>query len=165
MHLKREVKNNLPFFIFIFLFIIYSINILTAANTSNYQITNLTQTVQINSTNKSSVLSNTTFLIQRKEVIDIINKVNNSAYLIFYPNLSSAYKFISHANNQTLKNLSNALLLLNDAKLAAIQQQQHIDSYKGIAFIIMLILTIICLFILYLIISPKYFTENKKNKN
>ncbi len=60
-----------------------------------------------------------------------INSVNESSYLIFYPNLTAAYHFISLAGNAT--NQDSAYALLNEARSSAMEQETRINYYKAVS--------------------------------
>ncbi|MGC8649053.1 MAG: hypothetical protein ACP5UN_02440 [Candidatus Micrarchaeia archaeon] len=141
---------SLLFFLFIFIFTLaYPNTVFNGVN--NTDIVNLS--------NQSN--SNITFNINLKETLAIINKVNNSAYIIFYPNLSSSYKYLQEAKNESLKNITDALVLLNKSKEDALLQEKTLNKNKAIAFIITLILTVITLIILYFIIMPNKTIRSK----
>jgi len=120
----------------------------------NYQ--NISINTTNNTANNTNSLSNTTsnniFNSSLKNTLSIINEVNNSAYIIFYPNLTSSYKYIKEAENISSKNLSLALSLLNKSKDNALIQEELLNKNKVFAFIITLIITIITIVILYFII-------------
>ena len=57
-----------------------------------------------------------------------VNSVNDSSYLIFYPNLTAAYHYMSLASNAP--DQGSAYALLNEARSSAMAQQIKINGYK-----------------------------------
>jgi hypothetical protein len=148
---------SLLFFIFIFTLTYQNntiiFNNINNSNTNNKNIINLS--------NQSSHIFNNNL----KETLAIIDKVNNSAYIIFYPNLSNSYKYLQEAKNESSKNLSYALILLNKSRENALLQESILNKMKVITFIIVLILTVITSIVLYFIIIPgKILAINKISK-
>lgn len=59
-----------------------------------------------------------------------ITRVNQSGYLIFYPNLTGAYHYLDLAKMQPANNTAQAYNLLAQARSSAQSQLNSIDAYK-----------------------------------
>ncbi len=85
-----------------------------------------------------------------------IQHVNESAYLIFYPNLSRAYALTAQANASTGKgNFTGAIALLQMAQDSAAQQYKIIEGSSTAATYIMLAITFATVSLLYFIMLPR----------
>ena len=62
-----------------------------------------------------------------------VNMVNESSYLIYYPNLTQAYDDINQAKNASITNPPRALSLLSQAHQSAQQQLNTLNSEKQTA--------------------------------
>ncbi len=58
-----------------------------------------------------------------------VNSVNDSSYLIFYPNLTAAYHYISLASNAP--DQASAYALLDEARSSAMGQETRLNGYKA----------------------------------
>ncbi len=83
-----------------------------------------------------------------------IQTVNESGYLIFYPNLSQSYALLAKAQNESTSNPSQSLSLLTMARQSADQQLQIIDSYRNTAAVIVAIFVIVIGTLLYYTMIP-----------
>jgi hypothetical protein len=63
-----------------------------------------------------------------------VDTVNESAYLIFYPNLTAAYNYVDSAANVSHTNPAYAQVLLGKARESAEAQLAGIDRYKAWSF-------------------------------
>lgn len=61
-------------------------------------------------------------------------RVNESAYLVFYPNLSYAYNALDRAANVSRSNPAEAYSLLDLARSSALAEQQRISQYRQASF-------------------------------
>ena len=78
-----------------------------------------------------------------------VDKVNQSAYLIFYPDLAPAYGYIDNAINVSQTNPSYAEMLLSEARSSAGQQLDLIDRYRSVSFYALAIISLLLVFLLY----------------
>jgi hypothetical protein len=83
----------------------------------------------------------------------LIDRVNQSGYLIFYPNMTLADKFLNEA--EMSNNSTETYILLDNATNAAREQEISIYKYRGISFIIMVALAVASLIILLVFVVPK----------
>jgi predicted PurR-regulated permease PerM len=94
-----------------------------------------------------------------------ISSINQSGYLIFYPNLTQAYKDLTLANqfhnSSPDTSITYALMAKNEASIA----YTKIISYKIESLTIMIIAALISLVVLYLFMKPVNINENSKKKN
>ena len=109
---------------------------------------------------QNNSISNTSLSSQINSTLSYINQVNQSSYLIFYPNLSSAYNEINMARNSSNSITINHLL--ESAKSSAEQQNNMLNNYRYISFIVMLILVIFSSILLYKLTLP--FNSKKINR-
>ncbi len=96
-----------------------------------------------NSSNASLLISNAKRVLQ---------EVNQSAYLVFSPNLTSAYHYLSLAENASTIQLSSKFANLSIT--SALKQKSALDGYKQKSFAIMLVLTALFALLLYLCMKP-----------
>jgi len=94
------------------------------------------------SSNMTSINSTTNFLLALNKTLAYIETVNQSNYLVFYPNLQQAYSYARMANSTFSGDPVQAYALLLDARESAAVQLDHIYSYRTASFYVMLILTI-----------------------
>ena len=84
-----------------------------------------------------------------------VNTVNQSGYLIFYPNLTKAYSYLNKSE-QVYKSDPNAAV--RDANLAmdsAKSQYERISAYRSTSFIVMAIATVVSFVLVYVTMKPK----------
>lgn len=104
------------------------------------------------SANASGIYNNSNLTSAINGTQQLIESVNQSAYIVFYPNLTAAYNYLQQARNQT--NAANVYLLLSKAKASALQQQARINQYRDVSlFVLSAILVVLCL-ILYIFMRP-----------
>jgi hypothetical protein len=83
-----------------------------------------------------------------------IEQVNQSSYLIFYPNLTSAYKYLEMARNESQLNQDYALSLLAKARESAQTEQNLILRYQNISLYSLAALTVFLAIVLYVFMKP-----------
>lgn len=83
-----------------------------------------------------------------------INRVNQSGYLVFYPNLTGAYANLNLAKNESQVNPPFAYQLLAKARSSAQSQEDAINQYKGDSLYVLVILAILLVILLYLLMKP-----------
>jgi predicted PurR-regulated permease PerM len=83
-----------------------------------------------------------------------INTVNQSGYLVFYPNLVQAYGYLNQAKNQSQTNPQYAYLLLAKARSSAQSQEAQIDQYKTDSLYVLIALAFILVISVYLLMRP-----------
>lgn len=84
-----------------------------------------------------------------------ISRVNQSAYVAFYPNLTDSYLYLSDAkSNASSGNYANAYALLSMAKNSAYDQLQRINAYRYATLVALAVLLIALLLILRHVMKP-----------
>ncbi len=83
-----------------------------------------------------------------------VEYVNESSYIVFYPNLHNVYINLSKAKNVSKKDPQMADSLLKSAYVESHKQLENINVYKIPALIVTVILTIITLLYLYYLTIP-----------
>lgn len=71
--------------------------------------------------------------------LSYVNAVNQSGYIIFYPNLTQAYDYIGKAQNISLTSPGSAVLYAKDAVASANSEYQRISRYKFDSLVALLI--------------------------
>ncbi len=84
-----------------------------------------------------------------------INMVNQSGYLIFYPNLTQAYSYLNLAKQDSQSNPGYSYLLLTRAKASAQAELNSIDQYRSDSLYILVIFAILLAILLYLLMMPR----------
>jgi hypothetical protein len=91
-----------------------------------------------------------------------LKMVNQSSYVLFYPNMKYSAILIQKAKNASLKNPSMAYYLLSEARVNATEQLNAINKYEDISFMAMVALAIITgLFLMS--IMKKYNLKTRKH--
>ncbi len=72
-----------------------------------------------------------------------VNSINQSGYLIFYPNLSQAYSYINTAKRVYLDSPSSAVLYAEKAKASAKAAYDEIDVYRRASLLLMIVFTLV----------------------
>ncbi|MGC8670112.1 MAG: hypothetical protein ACP5TL_03105 [Candidatus Micrarchaeia archaeon] len=85
---------------------------------------------------------------------EFITLVNQSAYLIFYPNLTAAYSYLNKAENMSTKDPQNASSLLAKARSNAEEQLNTIYKYRTDSVVLLSIIGIILAFLIYFYMRP-----------
>ncbi|MGC8652288.1 MAG: hypothetical protein ACP5UH_03505 [Candidatus Micrarchaeia archaeon] len=102
----------------------------------------------------SSAQPNTSFGGELNATIAYINMVNKSAYIIFYPNLTSAYAYISEAKKAASSDPQNASALLGLAKASAEKQLMAVYKYRTESVIVLAVIAVILAIIIYIYMRP-----------
>lgn len=105
---------------------------------------------QVISSNFSKEYANQTI----NQAIAVLNDVNQSGYLVFYPNLTQAYADLN--SSMALYNTSPAaaVVLANKAMYEATAQYDAIGRYRQVSIAVMLVLTAVFAVIIYRIMKP-----------
>jgi hypothetical protein len=91
-----------------------------------------------------------------------VNTVNESAYLIFYPNLTAAYGYIDNAVNVSHTNPAYAQVLLGKARESANAQLADIDRYKTWSFYVLAAVSVVLAVLLVKLMRVKPLKKAKK---
>ncbi|MEM0106901.1 MAG: hypothetical protein QW582_02485 [Candidatus Micrarchaeaceae archaeon] len=84
--------------------------------------------------------------------LKIINEANQSAYLIFAPNLASSYHYINEA--MAANNSSKAISLAMQAEDSARSEMHRINSYAAISIAVTGLLALAVFTLLYIYMKP-----------
>ncbi|MEM3476791.1 MAG: hypothetical protein QW045_01605 [Candidatus Micrarchaeaceae archaeon] len=84
--------------------------------------------------------------------LKIINEANQSAYLIFAPNLASSYYYINEA--MAANNSSKAISLAMQAEDSARSEMHRINSYAAISIAVTGLLALAVFTLLYIYMKP-----------
>ena len=105
---------------------------------------------QISSSNYTVAQANSTIASTYR----YINSVNESGYLIFEPNLTSAYNYISKAS--LLENTSPDVAVVYAQTAYSLAQSQYdaISAYRGRSLPVLVIFTIVALIALLKVMGP-----------
>jgi hypothetical protein len=118
-----------------------------------YSISIHTQSASISGANINSSISSTAAFI---------NKVNQSGYLIFYPNLTAAYNYLQLAKeNSQSGNITSSYILLAKAQQSAQLQLDSMDQYKSDSLYILIVSSILLAIILYMLMITKKSPKGK----
>ena len=107
-------------------------------------------TAQANATSFGAALNSTT---------SYVDSINQSSYLIFYPNMTAAYNYLSLAKNESQTNTTYAYLLLQKANESAQLQAHLLFRYQQLSLLILIALAILLAAILYFFMRPKRIAE------
>ena len=91
-----------------------------------------------------------------------LDRVNDSAYLIFYPNLDYAYNALSEAVNVSHTNTTEAFSLLQLATSIATAAQSNLNKYSLVSFYALVIVSVILVIILYNFMKKPMKKPNKR---
>lgn len=83
-----------------------------------------------------------------------VNYINESGYLIFSPNLTTAYNYLNKSSGMISTDPANAIAYANAARYGALQQYEKINSYRAYSIIGMAAFTVLMAAILYLYMQP-----------
>jgi hypothetical protein len=83
-----------------------------------------------------------------------INNINQSGYLIFYPNLTTAYKDLNLARNESQINPPYAYELLASARSSAQSQENSINQYKSDSLYVLIFFAVVLVIFLYVLMVP-----------
>ncbi len=96
--------------------------------------------------------------------INFVNLVNESGYVVFYPNLTQAYSDLANAERLYNASPSSSVFYANKAVDEANTQYQIIGRYRETAVISMLALTLISGLALYRLSQPVAKETRKRRK-
>ncbi len=91
-----------------------------------------------------------------------IESVNESAYLVFYPNLANAYNVLNASVNASRTNTTKAYALLHLARASAAAAQHQIDQYYSVSLYTLAISSVILAAMLYRLMRKP---RSKRNHN
>ena len=83
-----------------------------------------------------------------------VNAVNDSGYLIFYPNLTQAYSYLNTSYNLLKASPSGAVFYATLARSSAEAQYNAISYYRNVSLVVMVAITAIIAGFLYLFMRP-----------
>ncbi|MGC9205344.1 MAG: hypothetical protein ACP5FN_03685 [Candidatus Micrarchaeia archaeon] len=86
--------------------------------------------------------------------LSYVNLINQSSYLIFIPNLKSAYAYLENASNIYNTSPEDAVAYALKAKELAQSQYNSISSYRLLSFVAMLAFSIATLYLLFIYMKP-----------
>lgn len=89
-----------------------------------------------------------------------VNLVNESGYLIFQPDLSASYSYLSNASSLYLSSPNVAVAYAQKAQQLAQEQYSSIGYYRRMAMPILVVFTILAALALFKVMIP----VRKKNK-
>ena len=87
--------------------------------------------------------------------LDYVNMVNQSAYLVFYPNLSASYSYIGSAANVSHANPAYGQELLAMAMSSAKRQLDNVDAYRTESFLALGAVAVVLVVLLNRLMRPK----------
>jgi hypothetical protein len=87
--------------------------------------------------------------------LSYVNKVNQSAYLVFYPNLTSAYNYINNAINVSHTDPAYAYALLHEAAGSAGQQLALVNRYRMQSFYVLVVVSAALAILLSRLMKPR----------
>ncbi|EET90007.1 MAG: hypothetical protein LVQ97_00065 [Candidatus Micrarchaeales archaeon] len=111
--------------------------------------------------NSTQAYSNATalqsFNASFNSTVGYLTMVNQSSYLVFYPNLNRAYNLTYTAKKIYKEDPQLAYADLSEAKTLAARQLAYINQYQDVSFITLAVITAITAYLLYVIVygSPK----------
>jgi len=111
-----------------------------------------------------AVTANTSISASINSTESYINMVNKSEYIIFYPNMTSAYRYLSMAKNASKTNPQYAMVLLNEARLSAEAQLVSVYKYRTLSVAVLAITGIILAIIIYWYMRPVAKNKSKSRK-
>ncbi len=110
----------------------------------------MTHASQISKQNYSVELANSTIA----KAYAYVNLVNESGYLIFRPNLSASYNYLSNASSLYLSSPNVAVIYAQRAEQLANEQYASIGYYRQIAMPVLVAFTIITALALFKVMVP-----------
>ena len=94
-----------------------------------------------------------------------IGTVNQSSYIIFYPNLTGAYSALANAKSEYAANASAAYFYLDEAHERAATELARIYSYRADSLIVMGVLAAASAAALYVVMrAPKVVVKGRRKK-
>ncbi|MGI0100237.1 MAG: hypothetical protein ACREBH_00725 [Candidatus Micrarchaeaceae archaeon] len=114
----------------------------------------------------STVNSSTGIGVAINSTKQFISTVNQSSYLVFYPNLTESYMYLHMAVNESKSNPGYAYILLGEAKASAQHQKQKLASYKTVSLYVLAAFTLVFAASIYVLMRPyRPKTGRKSSKN
>ena len=89
-----------------------------------------------------------------RNATNYINEVNDSGYLVFYPNLTQAYSYLNKSYALYPSSPSGAVYYATLASASAQGQYGRISYYRSASLITVLVLTVVVAALLYLFMRP-----------
>ncbi len=115
----------------------------------------------------STVLSSGAYLNGATNITAAINstrqyldRINESAYLVFYPNLNYAYNALNESMNVSHTNVTKAFALLQLATASAANAQNRLYQYSTMSFYVLAIVSVALAIMLYSLMKK----SNKKRR-
>jgi hypothetical protein len=96
--------------------------------------------------------------------MSVIDAVNQSGYLLFYPNLTQAYAYLNRSMVLLNASPEASVLLANKAADDAMAQYSMISAYRQQSILAMLALTAVLALILSRLMRPVPVRSNSKSK-
>ncbi|MEM0149556.1 MAG: hypothetical protein QXW10_01525 [Candidatus Micrarchaeaceae archaeon] len=91
--------------------------------------------------------------------------VNDSAYIIFYPNNAKAYSYLANAENISKNDTAGSYVLLGKAIGYASYQEAEIYKYRAVSIVTMVVLAVIFGIILFrMMFTPVKRAKTKSRK-
>lgn len=119
----------------------------------------------------SSMLTATASAYSRGDANGILNQtsnylgeVNESGYIIFYPNMTSPYSYLSDAYNALNASPDQAVAYANMSMGAAQEQYNRISAYKSESLVVMALLTLISAAVFYAFVMPSRSAPKRSRK-
>ncbi len=116
--------------------------------------------------NSTSAYSNAaalqSFNASFNSTLGYLTMVNQSSYLVFYPNLNKAYNLTYTAKKIYKEDPQLAYMDLSEAKTLAAGQLAYINRYQNVSFIALAVITVITAYLLYRIV---YGSPNGRRKS
>ena len=91
-----------------------------------------------------------------------ISAINQSGYLVFYPNLTQAYSYLNRSIGLERTAPSSAVMYANMARDSAASEYARISTYKQDSLIVLIVYTAITALILRMYMKPIGKTSAKK---
>ena len=89
--------------------------------------------------------------------------MNESGYLIFYPNLTRAYALVKEANTiASSNNTTQVFSLLQEARASAQDQENAIAANKTYAALVMIALVAAASYIMYFVMRPRVAAQKRR---
>lgn len=96
--------------------------------------------------------------------LQYVNNINQSSYLIFYPNLTKAYADINLARNESQINAPYSYVLLAKARQEAQYQLSLINQYRSESLYVLIIFGILFVILLYVLMKPANSGRNARKR-
>ncbi|MCL4374091.1 MAG: hypothetical protein M1360_04120 [Candidatus Marsarchaeota archaeon] len=107
-----------------------------------------------------SANASASFSTELNATMGYISMVNKSAYIIFYPNLTAAYNYVSEAKKAASTDPQRASALLADAKASASVQLSSIYRYRTESVVALAAFSVALAILIYLYMRPSRQARN-----